>query len=77
MILRAKEAGFALDDIRTMFTTLNRSTVLSRQRDELRAGIATAQASLDMIEHATACEHADFTICPHFQAAMSGRLLRQ
>ncbi|MFI6173591.1 MerR family transcriptional regulator [Nocardia sp. NPDC051052] len=77
VILRAKEAGFTLDDIRTMLTTPNRSTVLSRQRGELRARIATAQASLDMIEHAMACEHVDFTTCPHFQAAVSERLLRQ
>ncbi|WP_433656282.1 MerR family transcriptional regulator [Nocardia sp. CA-128927] len=77
VILRAKEAGFTLDDIHTMLTTSNRSVVLSRQRDELRARIATAQASLEMIEHAMACEHADFTTCPHFQAAVAERLLRR
>ncbi|KAA8884731.1 MerR family transcriptional regulator [Nocardia colli] len=77
VIQRAKEAGFTLDDIHTMLTTPDRSAVLTRQRDELQARIATAQASLDLIEHALACDHADFTTCPHFQAAVSERLFRQ
>ncbi|MEV6555150.1 MerR family transcriptional regulator [Nocardia sp. NPDC051756] len=77
VILRAKDAGFTLDDIHTMLTTPDRTAVLGRQRDELQARIATAQTSLDMIEHALACEHADFTTCPHFQAAVSERLFRQ
>ncbi|QBS45666.1 MerR family transcriptional regulator [Nocardia sp. CS682] len=77
VILRAKEAGCTLDDIHTMLTTPDRSAVFERRRTQLRARIATAQAALDLIEHASACDHPDFTTCPHFRAAVSERLLRQ
>ena len=48
-----------------------------RRPDDLRARIASAQASLEMIEHALACEHDDFTLCPEFRAAVFERLLRR
>ncbi|WP_378731938.1 MerR family transcriptional regulator [Nocardia brasiliensis] len=77
VILLAKDAGFSLDEIRAILTGSDRSAVLLRRREELRARIARAQASLEMIDHGLACDYADFTSCPHFRAAASARLLRQ
>jgi DNA-binding transcriptional MerR regulator len=77
VILRAKEAGFSLEDVHTMITTPDpaaRAAVLQRQQAELRARIAAEQASLDMIEGALECEHEDFTRCPHFQSMVSERI---
>ncbi|MFQ6397265.1 MerR family transcriptional regulator [Nocardia sp. KC 131] len=79
VILRAKEAGFALDDIQAMLSTTDsaaRSAVLRNRRSELQARVAKAQASLEMIDHALACDHEDFTSCPHFRGAVSQHLLR-
>ncbi|GHF08827.1 MerR family transcriptional regulator [Amycolatopsis deserti] len=77
VILRAKEAGLGLDEIREMITTSDpaeRRSVLLRRRDELAERIARAQASLDLIECALGCDHDDFTSCPHFQAVMAERI---
>jgi MerR family copper efflux transcriptional regulator len=77
VILRAKEAGFGLDDIREMIGTPDpaaRTTVLRRHRGELVARIAAAQASLDLIDGALECEHDDFTRCPHFRSMVADRI---
>jgi len=77
VIMRAKEAGLGLDEIREMITSSDparRRAVLRRRRDELAERIARAQASLDLIECALDCEHDDFTSCPHFQAVVSERI---
>ncbi|MEV0292640.1 MerR family transcriptional regulator [Nocardia sp. NPDC050710] len=77
VILRAKEAGFLLEDIHAMLTTadpVERAAVLRKRRRELRLRIARTQSSLEMIDHALACDHEDFTVCPHFQAAVAERL---
>ncbi|MCZ7379890.1 helix-turn-helix domain-containing protein [Micromonospora sp. WMMC250] len=76
VILRAKEAGIALDDIRQMFVAQNptqRTATLRRHRAELAKRIAQAQASLELIDCALACEHDDITGCPHFQAMVAER----
>ncbi|NIH84697.1 MerR family transcriptional regulator [Amycolatopsis granulosa] len=76
VILRAKEAGLGLDEIREMITTSDpaqRRAVLRRRRDELAERIARAQASLDLVECALDCEHDDFTSCRHFQAVVAER----
>lgn len=72
-ILRAKEAGFPLDDIREMITAespATRQRVLRRHHAELSARIASAQAALHMIEGALTCPHDDIISCPHFQALL-------
>lgn len=77
VILRAKEAGFGLDDIRDMITTSSpagRTAILRRQRAELARRIASAQASLDLIDCALTCDHDDFTSCPHFQSMIADRI---
>jgi len=74
VILRAKEAGFTLDDIRAMITTSNpaqRKTILRRQRDDLARRIALAQASLALLDGALACDHDDIATCPRFQALLA------
>jgi DNA-binding transcriptional MerR regulator len=77
VILRAKEAGFGLDQIREMTATQdpeNRRTILRRHRADLARRIAQAQASLDLIDCALDCDHDDFMQCPHFQAMVSDRI---
>jgi MerR family transcriptional regulator, copper efflux regulator len=67
VILRAKEAGFGLGDIRAMFTTRDpsaRTEILQRHRDELAHRITRAQASLDLLDRALGCDHEDITTCP-------------
>jgi MerR family copper efflux transcriptional regulator len=77
VILRAKEAGFGLEDIREMFAAQDpagRTTILRRHRAELTARIAAAQASLDLIDCALDCDHEDIAECPHFQATIDARI---
>jgi DNA-binding transcriptional MerR regulator len=77
VILRAKEAGFSLDDIREMFAAQDpagREAVLRRRRAELAARIAAAQASLELIDCALECDHEDIAECPHFQATVAARI---
>ena len=76
-ILRAKEAGFSLDDVRAMISTsdpVERRAILVRQRAELARRIAEAQASLELIDCALDCEHEDLPGCPHFQAKLAERI---
>lgn len=76
-ILRAKEAGFSLDDVRAMISTsdpVERRAILARQRAELARRIAEAQASLELIDCALDCEHEDLPGCPHFQAKLAERI---
>ncbi|MEV1321515.1 MerR family transcriptional regulator [Micromonospora arborensis] len=70
VILSAKQAGFALDDIRDMVTASDparRKLILRRQRDELTQRIAQAHASLALIDGALACDHDDIANCPRFR----------
>lgn len=77
VILRAKEAGFGLDDIREMIavsTPAARREILRRHRGDLAYRIAQAQASLELIDCALDCDHEDLTSCAHFQAAVAERI---
>ncbi|MFG1697163.1 MerR family transcriptional regulator [Nonomuraea sp. NPDC049309] len=77
VILRAKEAGFSLDEIREMMATSDaaeRRAVLLRRRAELARHIAEAQASLELIDCALECDHEDFSSCPHFQSKVAERI---
>jgi DNA-binding transcriptional MerR regulator len=76
-ILRAKEAGFSLDDVREMIGTSDpaeRRAILVRQRAELARRIAEAQASLELIDCALDCEHENLPGCPHFRAKLAERI---
>jgi DNA-binding transcriptional MerR regulator len=77
VILRAKDAGFSLADIRQMITAQDptaRRGLLQRQHAELARRIAEAQASLELIECALDCDHDDFIQCAHFQAVVADRI---
>jgi len=69
IIRHGKEVGFSLPELRQMVTADDpeaRRDVLRRHRDDLLARIATAQASLTLIDHALACPAEDFISCPEF-----------
>jgi DNA-binding transcriptional MerR regulator len=77
MIVRAKEAGLGLDEIRAMFATAGpaeRRDVLRRRRDELLRRIDEARAAVEIIECALDCDHDDFTRCAHVQSVIDERL---
>lgn len=77
MILRAKEAGFKLEDIHEMFAARApdaRREVLRRHRAGLVRRIAEARASLALIDCALGCEHEDLTTCGRFQALIADRV---
>ncbi|OLF15234.1 MerR family transcriptional regulator [Actinophytocola xanthii] len=69
-ILRAKEAGLSLADIRTMFAASGPGTrreVLTRHHETLTTRIASLTAAKALLETALSCEHEDLATCPHFQ----------
>ncbi|GAB2685921.1 MerR family transcriptional regulator [Nocardia thraciensis] len=77
LILRAKSAGFTLDEIRKMLSALDpvaRRSVLRRHHTILSRRIAEAQAALDLIERVLGCDHDDFLKCPNFQAAIAEQI---
>ncbi|MFE4335944.1 MerR family transcriptional regulator [Streptomyces sp. NPDC056831] len=77
VILRAKEAGISLEDIREMMADQDpeaRRAILQRRQADLQRRIAEARTALDLIECALDCDHADFTQCAQFQAMVSARI---
>ncbi|MGW0733176.1 MerR family transcriptional regulator [Streptomyces sp. NPDC002851] len=77
VILRAKEAGLSLDTIRTLAAAadpVERRDILRQEAEALRARIAAAQASLELVECALDCEHEDFTQCAHFRQMVAERI---
>nr|WP_042186466.1 MerR family transcriptional regulator [Kibdelosporangium sp. MJ126-NF4] len=71
VIVRAKEAGFGLDDIREMITAadpVQRKQIMHRHQADLAERIAALQASLALVDGALRCDHEDFTQCPNFLA---------
>lgn len=73
IVLRAKRAGLSLDAIREMLATAEpgaRQRIMRRHRAELRRRIDELQASLDLVECALDCDHADLATCPHFQRVL-------
>ncbi|MGW4894009.1 MerR family transcriptional regulator [Kitasatospora sp. NPDC004240] len=76
VILRAKEAGLSLDAIRELTATADagrRRELLGAEAEVLRARIAAARASLDLIECALGCAHEDVTRCARFRALVAER----
>ncbi|MCK2217105.1 MerR family transcriptional regulator [Actinomadura sp. ATCC 31491] len=77
LILRAREAGIGLEDLRRMLTTTDpaaRREILQRHRAGLLQRIAAAQASLDLLNCALTCDHEDFSSCRSFQAMLTERV---
>ncbi|MEU5881033.1 MerR family transcriptional regulator [Spirillospora sp. NPDC047279] len=74
MILRAKEGGFTLEDIRAMLIApgpAERRAILAARRAELVRRIEEARASLALIDHALACDADDLALCPRFRADLA------
>lgn len=72
-IIVAKEAGFALPDIRAMLTAGSapvRHEVMARHRAALKARIDQARAALAMLEGGLTCEHDDLMACQHFRGLL-------
>ncbi|MEX0168387.1 MerR family transcriptional regulator [Streptomyces sp. LMG1-1-1.1] len=70
VVLRAEQAGLALDDIRELLEAGDlgdRRRRLAAHREALRRRMAETQACLDLIEGALDCGHADLTTCPRFR----------
>ncbi|MEV5767187.1 MerR family transcriptional regulator [Micromonospora sp. NPDC052213] len=69
-ILRAKEAGLSLADIRAVLATdspVRRRELLRRHRHELARRIERAQAAMALLDCASGCSHQDLATCPHFR----------
>lgn len=74
MIIRGKEAGLSLRDIRDMLDAPDpdsRRVVLTRHLATLEERITQAQAAKAMVEHALQCTADDFTRCPNFLRIVS------
>jgi DNA-binding transcriptional MerR regulator len=68
-ILLFKEAGFRLDQIKSIFDAPDgrtRKELLHRHRDELDRRLAGIEASRRMVQHGIDCSAEDFTRCPNF-----------
>lgn len=69
MIMRGKEAGFELGQLREMFEASEpaaRREILEHHHAALEQRIAEAQVAKEMVEHALHCPKEDFTQCPRF-----------
>ncbi|MET8117400.1 MerR family transcriptional regulator [Streptomyces prasinus] len=76
VILRAKKAGLSLGTIRSLVAAAEPATrrdILHKEADTLRSRIATAQASLGLIECALGCDHEDLIQCAHFRQVAADR----
>jgi DNA-binding transcriptional MerR regulator len=70
-IVRAKQAGLPLPDIRAFLTAGDptaRKDVLRRNHRALQARMAALQSTLDLLEAGLNCTHEDIATCPNFQA---------
>ena len=76
-ILIFKEAGLGLDTIRSLSATADRATrqeILSTEAQQLRARIAAARASLELIEGGLNCEYEDITECPNYRRRIAEQI---
>lgn len=70
-IVRAKQAGLSLPDIRDFLTsahTAARKDVLRRNHRALQARMAALRSALDFLEAGLNCSHEDITTCPNYRA---------
>jgi MerR family transcriptional regulator, copper efflux regulator len=75
VILHAREVGLGLDQIRQLLAGpdgVARRATLRRHREDLVRRIASARASVDLIDHALECPHDDFVDCPEYQRLVHG-----
>lgn len=73
-ILRAKQAGLSLPDIRAFLAAGDpavRKGVLRRNHGVLRARMAALQSALDLLEAGLNCSHEDVTTCPNYRGQLA------
>lgn len=73
-IVRAKQAGLPLPDIREFLTTIRtpaRKDVLRRNHRALETKIAALRAALTLLEAGLNCRHEDITTCPNYRAQLA------
>jgi MerR family copper efflux transcriptional regulator len=76
IIQLGKRAGLSLEEIRQLLggdDLAQRRTMLAGRRGELLERIAAAQRSVEMLDHAISCTHADITECPAFRRGLDLR----
>ncbi|MEV4538630.1 MerR family transcriptional regulator [Asanoa sp. NPDC049518] len=76
-ILLAKDAGLGLADIRDVLSAPGpvRRAALRAHRDAVEAQIRALEAARDALDHGSRCPADDLSSCPHFQSAVSRRLV--
>jgi DNA-binding transcriptional MerR regulator len=73
-IVRAKEAGLPLPDIRAFLAAHDpaaRKDVLRRHHRTLQARMAALRSALDLLEAGLNCSHEDITTCPNYRARLT------
>lgn len=73
-IVRAKQAGLPLPDIREFLTATHapaRKEVLRRNHGALQARMAALRSALDLLEAGLNCSHEDITTCPNYRAQLT------
>ena len=74
-ILRAKQAGLPLDEIRAFLTADDpnaRKDVLRRNHRVLSERIAALQSALKLLEAGIKCTHDDIVSCPNYRSNLEG-----
>ncbi|MEU1245629.1 MerR family transcriptional regulator [Micromonospora arida] len=72
-ILRAKQAGLSLPDIRAFLAAGDpaaRKDVLRRNHDALRARMEALRSALDLLEAGLNCSHEDVSTCPNYRSRL-------
>lgn len=72
-ILRAKQAGLSLPDIRAFLAAGDpavRKDVLRRSHGALQARIAALRSALDLLEAGLNCSHEDVSTCPNYRSQL-------
>ncbi|MDG4839754.1 MerR family transcriptional regulator [Micromonospora sp. WMMD967] len=73
-ILRAKQAGLSLPDIRAFLAAADpaaRKDVLRRNHDVLQARMAALRSALDLLEAGLNCSHEDISTCPNYRSMLA------
>ena len=73
-IVRAKQAGLPLPDIREFLTSVRtaaRKDTLRRNHRMLQARMAALRSALDLLEAGLNCSHDDITTCPNYRAHLA------
>ncbi|MCP3804826.1 MerR family transcriptional regulator [Allokutzneria sp. A3M-2-11 16] len=72
-ILKAKEVGLSLEDMREFLRApagADRVALLRDQQARLEERVRAAQEALELLAHVLRCEHHDVMQCPNFRAML-------